>query len=371
MVSLTEHQVRLVRLRSQKLFPKAPVGSSAAEIVRSVGGLQAQELPSAALGVRARSVGLTAAGVERARVEERSVVWTWGMRGTLHLLATEDASWLLPLLGPVFAGQGRRRRSELGWEAANTAEGLRVLRKALAEKGPLPRPEVARILQSHGLPWEGQATIHLLALGALEGLLCRGPFIAGEPAYVLLSNWVRLGPPLPEKEALAELARRYLAAYAPAQPEDLAAWSGLPAGMVKQGWELIAGERVEVQVAGQPAWILKKDRDQLDGRPIAGPLVRLLPRYDTYLLGYTTRALAVDPRFARRIHPGGGILHAALLVDGLAVGVWKTRSRRGGLEATVEPFDPLPQEVLPALEAEVADLGCFYETQAVYNVEKG
>ncbi|MDQ3810465.1 MAG: winged helix DNA-binding domain-containing protein, partial [Chloroflexota bacterium] len=83
-------------------------------LVGQVCGLQAQDPQAALLGARARAAGLTAAEVERARVEDRSVVVTWCWRGTLHLVATEDLSWILPLVGPVFVRASSRRYAALG-----------------------------------------------------------------------------------------------------------------------------------------------------------------------------------------------------------------------------------------------------------------
>src|SRR5690349_18128777 len=102
MIQLSEDQVLGLRLRAQRLAG-LPAGDRAgvAAVVREICGVQAQELPAAGLAVRARSVGLVAADVETARVEERSIVRTWGPRGTLHLLAVDDLGWMLPLLGPV------------------------------------------------------------------------------------------------------------------------------------------------------------------------------------------------------------------------------------------------------------------------------
>jgi DNA glycosylase AlkZ-like len=126
--------------------------------------------------------------------------------------------------------------------------------------------------------------------------------------------------------------------------------------------------------AGKAAWLLKSQLPWLeevlaeDSQTI--PQVRLLPRFDTYLLGYASRELAVDPAYARRIHPGGGILNAALLVDGQARGTWKVQRRRGGLEVQVEPFEPLAPALLPGMEAEAADVGRFLGVEAVLSVQK-
>src|SRR5690348_15779445 len=102
-ISLTNDHVRQLRLHAQRLTRQHPdLGTSVVHLVKELGGLQAQDLRAATLAIRVRSAGLVAADVEHARLQERSVIRTWGLRGTLHLLATEDLSWLLPLIGPTF-----------------------------------------------------------------------------------------------------------------------------------------------------------------------------------------------------------------------------------------------------------------------------
>ncbi len=135
-------------------------------------GIQAQELSSAALAIRARTTGSAAADVEQARIEERSIVRTWGPRGTLHLLATEDIGWLLPFLGPVFIAGDRRRRAELGLDEETCARAIHILRDVLANQGPLTRAELVEQLATHGIHLEGQARPHLLSRAALEGVIC-------------------------------------------------------------------------------------------------------------------------------------------------------------------------------------------------------
>src|SRR5712691_1400442 len=114
MISLSNDQVRLLRLRAQRLTPRSrDTISDVALLVKELCGIQAQDARAAALALRVRSAGLVAADVEHARVQERTIIRTWGQRGTLHLLATEDLGWLLPLFGPVFIAASRRRRAEL------------------------------------------------------------------------------------------------------------------------------------------------------------------------------------------------------------------------------------------------------------------
>jgi hypothetical protein len=373
MENLNEQQTRRLRLRAQRLLtgpgeaPTTPV-----QVLHEVCGVQAQDLPAGLLSMRARSTGLTAAGIERSRQEERTILWMWCLRGTLHLVSAEDAGWLVSLLGPAFIAGDRRRFYQLGWDEPKAEAGLRLVREALQREGALRRAEISGLLKENGLPSEGQAPVHLLYRAALEGMLCTGPNRGREPTYVLWESWLGKIRRRPPEQALAELARRYLQAYAPAGPQDLASWAGLKASQARQAWQLITGELVEVQATGEPAWLLKSQLPWLEETLAQGdgsePVVRLLPRFDTYLLGYARRDLAVDPAYARRIHPGGGMLNAALLVDGRALGAWKVQRRGGRLEVQVEAFEPLAEALLPGIEAEASNVGRFLGMEATLNV---
>ncbi len=348
--SLSNEHVRLLRLRAQRLAaPSSGAVASVVQIVKEMCGIQAQEASAATLAVRVRSTALVATDVERARVEERTVIRTWGPRGTLHLLATEDLGWLLPLLGPVFVAGDRRRREELGLDEDTCVRGVRIISTILANQGPLTRAELFEQLASHGLLLEGQARPHLLSRAALEGIICLGPDRGSEPTYVLLSDWVEQehkGHSL--SDAHAELTRCYLGAYGPATPEDQATWSGMPLKSTRAAWQPVADQLMEVEVAGAPAWMLKSRAAWLDELAVHPPIVRLLPRFDSYLLGYQKRDLAVAPQYAKRINAGGGIIHPTVMVDGRVMGTWKSTRKSSHLDVMVEPFDQLAPQVLVA-----------------------
>jgi Winged helix DNA-binding domain len=360
-ISLSGDQVRLLRMRAQRLTPQPPgTVAGVAHIVKDLCGIQAQDARAATLGVRVRSADLLAADVEYARVQERTIIRTWGQRGTLHLLATEDLGWLLPLFGPVFIAGDRRRREELGLDEDTCARAICVIRDVLASQGALTRAELVEQLAARGIRLEGQARPHLLYRAALEGIICLGPERGAEPTYVLLNDWVEPGrATLSPEAALAELVLRYLQAYGPATPEDLAVWSGMPISRIRPAWPRIADQLLEVEVAGSPAWMLKTYAAWLDEPPTPAPIVRLLPGFDIYLLGYQNRDLAVPSQHAKRINAGGGMIHPVLLVDGRAVGTWKSKRQKNRLEVVVEPFDQLAIRVQQGLQAEITDFARF------------
>jgi hypothetical protein len=370
--SLPLEQSLSLRMRSQRLSAAEHHAQvdAVARVVRDVCGVQAQDPAAAPLAIRARSSGLLAADVRHAREQERSIVRTWAMRYTLHLVATEDVGWLLGLLGPHFVHTSQRRRESLGLDEETYGRAVRALRDVLAQRGPLTRAEIVEALVTRGIRIEGQARPHLIARAALEGVVCLGPDRGTQPTYVLLEEWVKPSPPLPRDAALAELARRYLAAHGPASLEDFVDWTSLPRTDAGAGLHAIAAELLEVEVDGRPAWLPRTRAAWLDEPFPADHLLRLLAAFDPYMLGYRDRSLIVPAEHARAIHPGGGVIRPSVVVNGSVVGTWRAQKQRGELVIEVSPFDSVTTEVHARLADETADVGRFLAVQATLRVTK-
>jgi winged helix DNA-binding protein len=305
--------------------------------------------------------------------ESRSIVRTWLMRGTLHLVAADDLGWLLGVLGPIFAVRNQARRAQLGLEPETIARGVAAIRRILGDAGPLTRYEIADRLYPLGIALNPgtQAPIHLVQVAALQGVLCLGQERDnGEPTYVLIDDWIGKARPKEAASGLAELARRYLAAFGPATPDDFVAWSGVPTDLARSAFSAISKEIVELPTTGQTALMIKGRLSATDGVP-GTPAVRLLPAFDTYLLGYRRRDFAVPAGLQRRLHRGGGWLHPAILVDGRAVGVWTLRRSGGRGEVAVETLNTLSGGLLKGLQGEVADIGRFLSLEVSYRVVAG
>ncbi len=194
-------------------------------------GVQAQDRRAAFLAVRARAPGATADAVERALSGDHTLVRTWAMRGTLHLLAAADLPLVLAVFGPLHLARGQRRLTQLGLPPADAERSTDVAAELLAEEGPLTRHELAERLRARGVPVaaKGQAPIHVVGRAAHAGVLAEVGVRGREELYGLIDPG-----PLPDRDAaVSELARRYAAAHAPATAADFAAWSGLPAADVR------------------------------------------------------------------------------------------------------------------------------------------
>ncbi|MER6472443.1 winged helix DNA-binding domain-containing protein [Streptomyces collinus] len=364
-------------VRRRRAWAQALAGgvreASPEAVVRRVCALQAQDALAADLGIRARGRNITAAAVRAAYEDERSIVRGWYLRGTLHTVCSEDARWILALLAPRILAATGRRYHQLGLHEDLRRRADHLLRQVLTTHGPLTRAELTGHLTRLGIPPDGQAPFHLIRHAALTGVLCHGPRRAGEATYVLLEDWLPAdGVRWDQEAALAELARRYLAAHAPAGAEDFAVWSGLPLSWARRAWGTLAqagaitADGDLTTLAGRagergypPDAPDAPDTPEMPEVPDApeAPDVRMLPAYDNYLLAYRTRDVCVPAAHQARVWPGGGIIRPTVLADGLAVATWARRE--AGRSITVHPFAPLPPRVASAVDGEISDVSRF------------
>lgn len=307
--------------------------------------VQGQDPRGARLAIRARTVGLTVADVDRRLTEDRSLLITWLNRGTLHLVRSEDYPWLHALTTPPLLSSSARRLRQEGVPAGTAETGMKTIERSLVEEGPLTRAQLRERLDSAGVRSEGQALVHLLFLASLRGIAIRGPMAGKEHAYVLVRDWLGPQGPVDREAALAELARRYLVGHGPADDRDLARWAGLPLRDVRAGLAAIAPELVE------------RDDGLLDlaRRPPAEPLPRprLLGAFDPLLLGWTSREEVVGPH--KMLVTMNGIFRPFALVDGRAVATW----RFAGGKVTIEHLGKVTEKAAAALEADAREVEEF------------
>jgi hypothetical protein len=302
--------------------------------------IQGQDPRGARLAIRARSSGLTAADVDRALTQERSLLITWLNRGTLHLVRSEDYPWLHALTTPPLLTSNSRRLRQEGVSVESAEKGVGVIERALAEEGPLSRPQLRERLDAAGVPTAGQALVHLLFLATLRGIAIRGPMIGKEHAYALTRDWLGEPQAVNREKALTELARRYLAGHAPADERDLARWAGLPLRDARAGLSAIAKQLVERDDG------LIELKDSPPPAPLPSP--RLLGPYDPVLLGWTSREEIIGPH--KTLVTDNGLFRPFAMVAGRAVSTW----RLAGGKVTIEHLGKVKKKDAAALEADAA-----------------
>jgi hypothetical protein len=308
--------------------------------------VQGQDPRGARLAVRARTEGLSAADVDRALTDERSLLITWLNRGTLHLVRSEDYPWLQVLTTPPLLTQSGRRLAQEGVSPDDAERAIEAVERALADEGPLTREQLRDRVDAIEVRTERQALIHILFAAALRGLIVRGPMLDGKHAYVLVRDWLGKQKPVDRDKALAELARRYLAGHGPATDRDLARWAGLPLRDARAGFSAISSTIDE----------LGGGLVDLRDRPPAAelPPPNLLGPFDPLLLGWTARDDVLGPH--QHLVTVNGLFRPFALVRGRAAASWSMS--RG--EVLIEPFGPLGKADAAALDTEAQDVVRFF-----------
>jgi hypothetical protein len=304
--------------------------------------IQGQDPRGARLAVRVRTAGLSAADVDHALTEDRSLLITWLNRGTLHLVRSEDYRWLHALTTPQLLKGNARRLAQEGVTPDAAERGVGVVERSLAREGPLTRTQLRERIAAVGVRTEAQALVHLLMLASLRGLVVRGPMAGREHCYVLVRDW--LGEPgvVDRDRALPELARRYLVGHGPADDRDLAKWAGITLSDARKGLNLIASE-LDQDADGTV--------DLARRRPAGGlPAPRLLGSFDPVLLGWRSREPLLGGHSS--LITVNGLFRPFLMVGGRAAGTWRLNAGK----VVIEPFGRLRSADAAALQADAAAL---------------
>jgi hypothetical protein len=353
---LTWRQVHTFRLARHHLTQRKPK-KDLARVVGDIGGVQAQVMSAAELQVGVR-VDCRVDDVRDALWKRKTLVKTWLMRGTLHLVPSKD----LPLYSAAMSMYGMRNTNAwLKWMQITEPEltelidaiggaldGRPLTREELIAKVGKGRPERIQLAMKSG--WGG-----VLKPVARQGLLCFGPSRGQSVTFVRPEHWLGSWRAVDAHSALTELARRYLRAYGPATKSDFTRWWGTWSGVGNAAWAGLAGELVPVSVEGRPADILAGDLRRF-AEPETSSSVHMLPAFDPYLMGHSSRDHLVEAGYRSRVSRIAGWISPVVVIDGRVVATWSHAVVKGKLRVAVEPFRRLPPKALLVIRSRAREL---------------
>jgi hypothetical protein len=366
-------------------------------------GAHAQILTAAEFSVGRRIAGATRADVRRALWEDRTLVKTFGPRGTVHLLPAADLPMWTGALSALPSSVPQHPEG-VRFTAGQAAEVIAAIDDALADPGladpglafgglaaegtgavtaGLTVDELTEAIAERAGPWAVERTMdafgdkwprwrQLTSTAAHRGVLCFGPDRGRKVTYSHPRRWLPGFSPADGDAALRALVLRYLHVYGPATPQHLARWLAISPRYAAELFGRLAGDHAgadleRVELDGEAAWVAAGDTGT-PSSPHRG--IRLLPYFDPYVVAGQPRArLYPGAAAARALSPSGQAgNYPVLLVDGVVGGVWHQRRSGRKLALTVEPLAELTASQRRQLDEEAALVGTVMDATVTLTV---
>ena len=350
-----------------------------ADIARVLCGAHAQVFSAALLSIARRISGATNADVQHALWEDRTLVKSFGPRGTIHLLSTADLPMWTGALSAL-SSSVPMHPEPVRFSPGQADEVISAIGDALAD-ADLTIDELTEAIVDRTGGWAGEKTMpafqdmwprwrQLTSTAADRGVLCFGPNRGRNVTYTNPHRWLPGFRPQDGGRAVRNLVRRYLYAYGPATPQHFARWLNIAPKRAVELFDELAGTLESVEMDGEQGWWVVTGDTGTPQRPHRG--VRLLPYFDAFVVGGQPRERLYPGEAATRgLTPSGQAgNYPVLLIDGAVAGVWHQQRSGQNLAITVEPLRELTATQRRQLDDEVELVGAVMEANPTLTVGK-
>lgn len=355
---MTPFDIARHRLRNQQIVHSS--FERPGDVVAWMGAMQGQDYPGAKWSVALRLGNATDSDIEQA-INNRGIVRTWALRGTLHLVAPADVRWMLDLLQHRLEKGYAFQYRNLGLDPRTLLKTNALLEKALEGGHQLGRRELAAILEQKGIAHTDVRMGFILLYAATQKLICLGSRKGKEFTYTLLDEWIPGTRPLSHDEALARLTARYFNSHGPATIKDYSWWSGLTLTEARRGLEMVQKDFEAVVSEGQEYWMPRNTEPLRKSTQ-----VQLLPGFDEFVLGYADRSPCLEEQFNKLVTGSkNGLFSATVVTDGQVRGTWRRDMVKKENVISVQPFTSFTPTQQKAITAAVKRYGTFSKMPAV------
>jgi len=364
MRTITWRQVAALRMRRQHLLEPAPA-SGMVDVVRDLVAVQAQVMSLAELAIRARVAGIERDDVRAALWDKRTLVKTWAMRGTLHLVPADELPELVRGLG-----------TRLNWLTDQwlryfevTREEMIALQDAIGEiltAEPMTRNELAEALAAKlGDPaFADRVTSSwgtFLKPAASSGRLIFGPDRGRNVTFVHPAAWLGVAMPAQADEGIDPVIVRHLRTSPGGSKQELARWWGVSTAKLNGALRRLAGTIEQVDIEGTKAYLHADDVDEVAAlKPLPASTIRLLGGFDSYTLSLQKEAEPLIP-LARRplVSRQAGWISAVMLSGGAVAGTWTHELKPRTTRIELTPWRRVTKAERATIALEAETIGAF------------
>ena len=328
-------------------------------------GLHSSDPVTVFLSCWARLHGFDRADLERSLYESRSLVRMLGMRRTMFVVPTTDASLLDSSCTKALASIERKRLVSLVERQGVASDGAAWVRSverqtldALQKRGEATATQLTndvpalkgKLVFGEGKTWGGTMGLstRILFLLATDARIVRGrplgTWVSSQYRWSPIERWIDGGlTPLAVNDARAELVRRWLQTYGPGTLADIKWWTGWTAAATTAALRAI--DAVEVIVDGGPAFVAADDGKAPTAR--IAPWVALLPGLDSTVMGWKDRRWFLGEH-QHALFDRNGNAGPTVWCNGRIVGGWAQRADGTVVVKLLEPVDSWASDKIAA-----------------------
>jgi uncharacterized protein YcaQ len=317
-------------------------GSNTIDVVRDICGLHAQIASTPYFSLLNRISDFQKDVLTKALYEERTLVKIWGVRATVHIVATDQVAEYYQ------ATKQAGGRHPLKIEPVHN----KIL-KVLNSQGPLTAqelakhiPELAKMVKT---PYGDMSLValklhELSQASILLPVKPKGDWKSSLHTYANFKTWLPLVDlqAMDEKLARQKVVIHYLAGYGPATAEDIAWWMGIPKGAVNDVLDAIREQIQEIAITALDGKyiILKQDLEKLRHISSATDSCHLLPKFDPYIMGYSHRQRLIPARHEKKVYRSTRAeVKPVILLNGRIIGTWDQKEQNKKLVINLSLFD--------------------------------
>ncbi|CAN5518677.1 winged helix DNA-binding domain-containing protein [soil metagenome] len=326
--------------------------TKAADMVAWLGAVQAQEYGLSKWAIGLRMPHLTDADIEQEFMDGK-ILRTHLLRPTWHFVTPADIRWLLQLTAPRVKAINALMYRKMELTAAIFARSHDTLAKALEGGNQLTRTQLNTELARQGIIADGTRLSCLMMEAELDGIMCSGARQGKQFTYALLDERVPPAKVLHRDEALAELIKRYFYSRGPATVNDCSTWSGLTISDVKKGLDLVKSHFLQEVVNNETYYFPPANVANTDV-----PLMRLLPIYDEYIMGYKDRSAILAFKDSAGID-SNFVFDQTIVIDGQIAGTWRRVINAKNIDLELTLFKKLSEPEQAALTDSVNHFSRF------------
>lgn len=316
-------QVNQFVLRKQYLINNAD-NVSIVQVVHSISGLHATSATTPYLSLFSRMRNFKKEALDEELYQKKNLGKIRCIRKTIFVLSKDVISISFAATNKMVEPVSEKYSKYLGVSKQEYEETSKEIVSLLQGRG-MTALEIRKTLGRK------RSVSPIVNLMCDQGFLIRGPprkgWKSSTHTYFLFNEYfpdMDLSS-IEEADARALIIKQYIASFGPVTEEDITWWTGFPKTQIRQILQKIQDLVFQLEIKGinrKYLMLTSGEESLMNEASLSDPLINLLPRLDSYIMGYRDRERYLEPERYNYVFDRSGNSASTILLNGRVIGIW-------------------------------------------------